>query len=143
MLARKLDYPEYDYTAYETYEDTVYTEPSVRQKPRAVYTKNLRCEFSILVGIVLFFAFFLVARGDVSIRKGYELVAAQRQENELIKNNEHLKVHLAGLKAPERITGMALQIGMIPADKNIYVKAGPSGQTAPKEDKLRMAWKKD
>ena len=120
MLAKKIQYDYYDYQDYKYEEATL---PQVKAKPKAVCNTALRKKAFAIVIMTLFFAFYMVMRNDVFIQNGYTLVQMKEQEAELVKNIEYSKVNLAKAKSPERITVLAAQLGMVPADKNVYVSA--------------------
>ena len=137
MLARK---HEYDYEYYDEY--------AFQEKTTPVFEK--KCNFSLrrkvvsLVVMTLMFAFYMVMRTDVLIQQGYELVAIKKQEVEIVKNIDFLNVNLAKAKSPERITALASKIGMVPADKSLYVSS-KTKEEAPKKDKgneIDTAWNK-
>ncbi len=142
MLARKINYyEEHEYTGYEKID----AQEQIRPYTRPVCNTSLRRQVATLVLVVLSFAFLMVMRSDVYIQKSYELGALQREEAVVVKNNEHLQVRMAALKAPERITTLARGLGMVNADKNMYVSAaaGKTAPVAPDVDKTRTAMKKD
>lgn len=140
MLARKLDYDYYKKTEYAAHEK-IAVKPAVSEEPRC----NLSLRKKTLVITLMFFSliFYKTMRNDVMIQNGYTLGNLKKQEVEMMKNVEYIKVNLAKAKSPERITVLAGQIGMVTAEQNIYVGGANSGiKPAPKkDDQMAVAWK--
>ena len=143
MLAKKISYDSYDYADYKEH---VIRENVQKEKAQEVCNTSLRRQVAMIVGMTLMFAFWMAMRSDVFIQNGYELVAMKKQEAEAIKTIEYMQVGLSKLKSPERIAAMAAKIGMVPADKNLYVTA--QGAVTPEAEKglaekSRTVWNKE
>ena len=120
MLARKIQYEQYNYSDYAYQEEVL---PQVHSAPRSARATALRTKVFAIVAMLLLFAFYMVMRADTERKNGNILVQMKTQEAELVKNIEYSKVNIAKAKAPERITALAAGIGMVTADKNVYVSA--------------------
>ena len=120
MFARKIQYDQYDYSDY-AYKESVL--PQVRSAHRVVRTTALQTKVFAIVAMLLLFAFYMVMRADTERKNGNILLQMKTQEAELVKNIEYSKVNIAKAKSPERITALAAGLGMVTADKNVYVSA--------------------
>lgn len=138
MLARKYSYDYYEYENRQQQQETVYVK-------REVCNTALRKKVLAIVLMTLLFAFYMVMRNDVFIQEGYALVKLKEQEAELVKNIEYTKVNIAKAKSPERITVLAGGLGMVQADKNVYVNAVPKGYSDGKKEQtneeISVAWR--
>lgn len=72
---------------------------------------------------------FPIAQREMIVRSSYELVSIKSQMNNLQKENEFLKIELAGLNSPDRIQAAATtQLGMVVPERVHYVQANPNYQ---------------
>ena len=70
---------------------------------------------------------FQICQRELIVRGSYELVATKVKVNSLQKENDFLKIELAGLQSPERIQQAATaQLGMVVPQQVHYVYALPS-----------------
>ena len=70
---------------------------------------------------------FQICQRELIVRGSYELVATKVKVNSLQKENDFLKIELAGLQSPERIQQAATaQLGMVVPQQVDYVHALPS-----------------
>ena len=70
---------------------------------------------------------FQICQRELIVRGSYELVATKVKVNSLQKENDFLKIELAGLQTPERIQQAATaQLGMVVPQQVHYVHALPS-----------------
>lgn len=70
---------------------------------------------------------FQICQRELIVRGSYELVATKVKVNSLQKENDFLKIELAGLQSPERIQQAATaQLGMVVPQQVHYVHALPS-----------------
>ena len=70
---------------------------------------------------------FQICQRELIVRGSYELVATKVTVNSLQKENDFLKIELAGLQSPERIQQAATaQLGMVVPQQVHYVHALPS-----------------
>lgn len=76
----------------------------------------------ILAVTLAVFAFTMVARSTVMVAAGNGLVGLRKQEAELIRENDLLRLEVNKLKSPERINTIAKSVlGMTIAKQNIYI----------------------
>ncbi len=135
MLARK-----YDNYAWEEEQELQEIEQPVRRRTYKVDPRRrLRNELCCFAAVVLAVYFVNVVRSENMVQIGNQLVSLQRQETELINQNNELKIEVEQLKGPERIIGLAEQrLGMSVARSNIYLKAA---QAKNKSQALAVATK--
>ena len=70
---------------------------------------------------------FQICQRELIVRGSYELVATKVKVNSLQKENDFLKIELAGLQSPERIQqATTAQLGMVVPQQVHYVHALPS-----------------
>ena len=117
MLARK-----YDNYAWQEHEELQQPERRQRRKPDACRVLRNRI---FLVALTVLAAYLVtVVRSEYMVQYGNQLVSLQKQEAQLISQNNELKIEVEQLKGPERIIGLAEQrLGMSVARSNIYLKA--------------------
>ncbi len=117
MLARK-----YDNYAWQEHEELQQPERRQRRKPDA--RRVLRNRIFLVALTVLAAYLVTVVRSEYMVQYGNQLVSLQKQEAQLISQNNELKIEVEQLKGPERIIGLAEQrLGMSVARSNIYLKA--------------------
>lgn len=117
MLARK-----YDNYAWQEHEELQQLERRQRRKPDA--RRVLRNRIFLVALTVLAAYLVTVVRSEYMVQYGNQLVSLQKQEAQLISQNNELKIEVEQLKGPERIIGLAEQrLGMSVARSNIYLKA--------------------
>ncbi len=118
MLAKKYD----DYAWQEQEKQ----QPERRQRHKPDKRRVLRNRIFLVALTVLATYLVTVVRSEQMVQYGNELMSLQKQETELIKKNNELKIEVEQLKGPERIIGLAEQrLGMSVARSNIYLKAAP------------------
>lgn len=70
-----------------------------------------------------------IAQREMIVRSSYELVSIKSQMNNLQKENEFLKIELAGLNSPDRIQAAATtRLGMVVPERVHYVQVNPNNQ---------------
>lgn len=117
MLARK-----YDNYAWQEHEEPQQLERRQRRKPDA--RRVLRNRIFLVALTVLAAYLVTVVRSEYMVQYGNQLVSLQKQEAQLVSQNNELKIEVEQLKGPERIIGLAEQrLGMSVARSNIYLKA--------------------
>jgi len=117
MLARK-----YDNYAWQEREELQQPERRQRRKPD---TRRVLRNRIFLVALTVLAAYLVtVVRSEYMVQNGSQLVSLQKQEAQLISQNNELRIEVEQLKGPERIIGLAEQrLGMSVARSNIYLKA--------------------
>ncbi len=117
MLARK-----YDNYAWQEREELQQPERRQRRKPD---TRRVLRNRIFLVALTVLVAYLVtVVRSEYMVQNGSQLVSLQKQEAQLISQNNELRIEVEQLKGPERIIGLAEQrLGMSVARSNIYLKA--------------------
>lgn len=117
MLARK-----YDNYAWQEREELQQPERRQRRKPD---TRRVLRNRIFLVALTVLAAYLVtVVRSEYMVQNGSQLVSLQKQEAQLIRQNNELRIEVEQLKGPERIIGLAEQrLGMSVARSNIYLKA--------------------
>lgn len=74
-----------------------------------------------------------IAQRELIVRSSYQLVSVKNQVNNLQKENEFLKIELAGLSSPDRIQQIATkELGMVVPERVHYVQTS-STEKATKE----------
>lgn len=74
----------------------------------------LRSRLRVLFAVFAIFSMIVVVRQGISASRGYALVATQNQAQQFELENERLRVEIAKLKSPERISRIAQsELGMI------------------------------
>ena len=64
-----------------------------------------------------------IAQRELIVRSSYQLVSVKNQVNNLQKENEFLKIELAGLSSPDRIQQIATkELGMVVPERVHYVQ---------------------
>lgn len=82
--------------------------------------------FVCLVVVATVLSLTLVSRHAALVAKGYELVKLQAEAAQLEKDNEALRLEIARLKSPQRITDIAVhRLGMVQPHKVYYAAAVP------------------
>ena len=95
------------------------TAPSPIERP-VVLNKTLRRRCFLLVAVVAVLTGVVVVQNGIMSSRGYDLVRVQQQAAALEQENEHLKVDVAQLRAPQRIKAIAEQkLGMV-VPKYVY-----------------------
>ncbi len=117
MLARK-----YDNYAWQEREELQQPERRQRRKPD---TRRVLRNRIFLVALTVLVAYLVtVVRSEYMVQNGSQLVSLQKQEAQLISQNNELRIEVEQLKGPERMIGLAEQrLGMSVARSNIYLKA--------------------
>ena len=65
-----------------------------------------------------------IAQRELIVRSSYELVSTKSKVNQLQKENDFMKIELAGLNSPDRIQSAATtQLGMVVPERVHYVQA--------------------
>jgi cell division protein FtsL len=117
MLARK-----YDNYAWQEQEEL--QQPERRQRHKPDMRRVLRNRIFLVALTVLAAYLVTVVRSEYMVQYGSQLVGLQKQEAQLINQNNELRIEVEQLKGPERIIGLAEQrLGMSVARSNIYLKA--------------------
>jgi cell division protein FtsL len=71
-----------------------------------------------------------IAQRELIVRSSYQLVSVKNQVNNLQKENEFLKIELAGLSSPDRIQQIATkELGMVVPEKVHYVQTASTEKT--------------
>lgn len=128
MLARK-----YDNYAWQEQPAEQYEAPQLvrrrRRKPDKM--KLIRSGLFKILAVVMVAYFAMVLRSEAMVQCSNELVSLQKQEAQLINQNNELRIEVEQLKGPERIIGLAEQrLGMSVARSNIYVRAGEAAKSS-------------
>lgn len=77
-----------------------------------------RCQLAFIIISIL--AMLVTVRSGISASRGYALVATQNQAQQLEQENERLKIEIAKLKSPQRISQIAEEeLGMV-VPKKMY-----------------------
>ena len=77
----------------------------IKYRPKLDYLLRSRCRLAFVVISIL--AMLVVIRSGISASRGYALVATQNQTQQLMQENERLKIEIAKLKSPSRIKQIA------------------------------------
>lgn len=97
-------------------------QPQVRKQAAPKESSLLGQRIVIMAVTLAVFAFTMVARSNVMIAEGNALVDLRRQEAELIRQNDLLRLEVNKLKSTERINTIAKDVlGMTIAKQNIYI----------------------
>lgn len=91
--------------------------------------------FVCLVALATLLALSLISRHAAVISKGYELVKLRAEAMQLERENEALRLEIARLKAPQRITDIAVhRLGMV-QPQNVYyaTKTHPASTSHPQD----------
>ena len=119
MLAKKLEYEE----LYVESEVGV-EKPKEKIKNRPILNTHLRSRCMFLFVVLTAMAMFVTVRSGMIASEGYELVQLQKQAYQLEQENEHMKIEIAHLKAPQRIQNIATQqLGMV-VPQQVYFANG-------------------
>ena len=71
-----------------------------------------------------------IAQRELIVRSSYQLVSVKNQVTNLQKENEFLKIELAGLSSPDRIQQIATkELGMVVPEKVHYVQTASTEKT--------------
>ena len=71
-----------------------------------------------------------IAQRELIVSSSYKLVSVKNQVNNLQKENEFLKIELAGLSSPDRIQQIATkELGMVVPEKVHYVQTASTEKT--------------
>ena len=97
-------------------------------KERSAQTNpRLRRQVCVVFMTLAVLMAFQICQRELIVRGSYELVATKVKVNSLQKENDFLKIELAGLQSPERIQQAATaQLGMVVPQQVHYVHALPS-----------------
>ena len=97
-------------------------QPQIRTQVTPRTNSLLGQKILILAVTLAVFAFTMVARSTVMVAAGNGLVGLRKQEAELIRENDLLRLEVNKLKSPERINTIAKNVlGMTIAKQNIYI----------------------
>ena len=128
MLARKYDNYAWQEQPAEQYE---VQQPVRRRRRKPDKMKLIRSGLFKIMAVVMVAYFAMVLRSEAMVQCSNELVSLQKQEAQLINQNNELRIEVEQLKGPERIIGLAEQrLGMSVARSNIYVKAGEAAKSS-------------
>ena len=124
MLARKYDNYAWQEQPAEQYEAP---QPVRRRRRKPDKMKLIRSGLFKILAVVMVAYFAMVLRSEAMVQCSNE----QKQEAQLINQNNELRIEVEQLKGPERIIGLAEQrLGMSVARSNIYVKAGEAAKSS-------------
>lgn len=128
MLARKYDNYAWQEQPAEQHEAP---QPVRRRRRKPDKMKLIRSGLFKIMAVVMVAYFAMVLRSEAMVQCSNELVSLQKQEAQLINQNNELRIEVEQLKAPERIIGLAEQrLGMSVARSNIYVRAGEAAKSS-------------
>lgn len=128
MLAKKYDNYAWQEQPAEQYEAP---QPVRRRRRKPDKMKLIRSGLFKILAVVMVAYFAMVLRSEAMVQCSNELVSLQKEEAQLINQNNELRIEVEQLKGPERIIGLAEQrLGMSVARSNIYVKAGENAKSS-------------
>ena len=109
------------------YPDDAFNRMPQQEQPKLRVIKNRsrlntllrsRCQLAFIIISIL--AMLVTVRSGISASRGYALVATQNQAQQLEQENERLKIEIAKLKSPQRISQIAEEeLGMV-VPKKMY-----------------------
>lgn len=116
MLAKRKEELAYDR------EQTAF-EPAAR--PERKLDRRLRAKGLVLFLLFAALAMCATARSERIVSEGYALVRMRSEADQLARENDHLRLEIARLKAPQRIRQIAVsQLGMIVPEDVYFASAG-------------------
>lgn len=153
MLAKKYDNYDYDdnYDSYgyqsqaarkaQNKPNTELPKKPLAHKPKVFKTSRInvaeRRKIIWMSFVFIFLVFATLLRNQCLMDTGVMLVKSQRMEAEQSKINELLKVEVAQLSSPERITNIASsKLGMVVVKQNYYLQ----GSEADKNNSSESYW---
>lgn len=90
----------------------------IKSQPKINFRLRSRCQLAFIVFAIL--AMLVTVRSGISASRGYALVATQNEAQQLERENERLRIEIAKLKSPQRISRIAEEeLGMI-VPKKMY-----------------------
>lgn len=85
---------------------------------------------SLCMAVAVLMTLQIVGR-EMIVRSSYELVSMKSKTNTLQKENEFMKIELAGLNSPDQIQKVATtQLGMVVPERVHYVQVVPENNSA-------------
>ena len=109
------------------YPDDAFNRMPQQEQPKLRVIKNRsrlntllrsRCQLAFIIISIL--AMLVTVRSGISASRGYALVATQNQAQQLERENERLRIEIAKLKSPQRISQIAEEeLGMV-VPKKMY-----------------------
>lgn len=89
-------------------------------KNRSRVNTRLRSKCQIAFLVIALLAMLVTVRSGISASRGYALVATQNEAQQLERENERLRIEIAKLKSPQRISRIAEEeLGMM-VPKKMY-----------------------
>ncbi len=90
----------------------------IKNQPQVNRRLRSKCQIAFLV--FAFLAMLVTVRSGISASRGYALVATQTEAQQLEQENERLRIEIAKLKSPQRISRIAEEeLGMV-VPKKMY-----------------------
>ena len=90
-------------------------------KNRSRVNTRLRSKFQIAFIVFALLAMLVTVRSGISASRGYALVATQNEAQQLERENERLRIEIAKLKSPQRISQIAEEeLGMMVPNKMYF-----------------------
>ena len=77
----------------------------IKSRPRINTVLRSKCRLAFIVFAI--FAMLVTIRNGISASQGYALVATQSEAQQLEQENERLRIEIAKLKSPQRISQIA------------------------------------
>lgn len=124
LMSKRQTWDEEDYRLEET------TQGDAGRAAKPQHSQWL--SFVCVVAVATLLSLSLVSRHAALIDKGYELVKLQGEAAQLERDNEALRLEIARLKSPRRITDIAVhRLGMVQPHKVYYAAAATPAPTPP------------
>ena len=77
----------------------------IKKQPRVNTVLRSKCRLAFIIFAI--FAMLVTIRNGISASQGYALVATQSEAQKLEQENERLRIEIAKLKSPQRISQIA------------------------------------